>query len=68
MHIPSKCTIAKRITVGKEEDIISRDLLLRSLCDRINIYVKARKGIQGNKHIHIFSEYLKLTGLFANTS
>ena len=44
--------LVRKVVVSKEEDIISRGLLLRSLCVGKKIYVKARKGIQGNKHYY----------------
>ena len=38
-----------QIVVGKVEHISFRDFMVR-ICVRKKIYVKARKGIQGNKH------------------
>ena len=41
--------LVRKVMVGKEEHISSRDLLL-SLCVRKKIHAKARKGTQGNKN------------------
>ena len=48
--------LVRKVVVGKEKYMIYRDLLLRSVCARTKIFVKARKGIQGKINIHNYTE------------